>query len=311
MSVPPKKALAFSEGTSTTWKHLETAVLAAVEGYHATLDSSSLDELIPLLNQVAPELRGYAYEGAAMGLTCLDCILPWKKHLQAYVAGPAAQHIYMAYVGAGEALALLRRKPEPFIARLEDQLFGWLVMDGYGFHKGFFFPERYVLQQQVPKLQSPYAQQIFDQGLGRSLWFTRGANGERIVKDIARFPETRQSDLWVGIGVGSAYADAGGVGQAELEALYKAAGPYRAHMAVGVALVVDGRLRAGNIVPHTELACVIACGEKSENVVSLVGEAYQDLPTTGPEPAYVLLRQRLLPQFAPQTMSDNRQKEMF
>src|SRR5947207_1549384 len=85
LGVPLKEATAVSEGDSPTWKQLETAVLAAIEGYHATLDSSTFADLVPRLNTVALELRSYAYEGAAMGLTGLDCVLPWKKRLRAYM----------------------------------------------------------------------------------------------------------------------------------------------------------------------------------------------------------------------------------
>src|SRR5205823_3969338 len=119
VGVSQKEATSFSEGNSRTWQHLETAVLAAVEGYHATLDSSKFEVLVPRLNAVEPALRGFAYEGAAMGLTGMDCFLPWKKRLQAFIDGFGSAHIYMLHIGAGEALARLRRKPEPFIARME------------------------------------------------------------------------------------------------------------------------------------------------------------------------------------------------
>src|SRR5947209_11308637 len=244
LGVSKKEAIAFSEGNSATWKQLETAVLSALEGYHATLESSKFEILIPHLDTVALELRGYAYEGAAMGLTGLDCVLPWKKGLQAYMAGPGAPHIYMVHIGAGEALARLRRKPEPFIARLEDRTLCWLVMDGYGFHEGFFARKRYVDEKVVPAHLSPYARRIFDQGLGRSLWFSAGANVERIAALITTFPTSRQADMWVGVGVACAYV--GGVDRAAIEALQAAAGPFRSYMAVGAAFVAKGRQRAGN-----------------------------------------------------------------
>jgi len=229
MGVSYKEAISFSEGNSETWKQLETAVLSAIEGYHATLESSKFEVLIPRLDALALELRGYAYEGAAMGLTALDCVLPWKKRLQTYLAGPGTPHIYMIHIGAGEALARLRRKPEPFIARLEDRTLCWLVMDGYGFHEGFFARKRYVDDKVVPAHLSPYARRIFDQGLGRSLWFSAGANVERIAATVAAFPMNRQADLWVGVGVACAYV--GGVDHPTVEAFQQAAGPYQSYMA--------------------------------------------------------------------------------
>ncbi|GLV53920.1 hypothetical protein KDH_07710 [Dictyobacter sp. S3.2.2.5] len=296
MGVSHKKATSFSKGNTATWKHMEAVVLTALAGYHATLDSSKLEELIPRLNRVPQDMRSYAYEGAAMGLTGLDCLLPRKQHLNAYIAGPGAPHIYMVHIGAGEALALLRRKPEPFMARMDDPVLCWLVMDGYGFHKGFFSRRRYVDKQVVPAYLSSYARRIFDQGLGRSLWFLEGANIKRIAAAIAAFPADRQADMWVGIGVACTYV--GGVGRSTVEALQRAAGPYAPQVAMGAAFVAKGRQLAGNPVSHTDLVCEIFWGLTAEQAADKTTAAFQDLPLDGPEPAFEILQRRLLEQFS-------------
>ena len=306
MGVSYKKATSFSEGNSPTWKLLEKSVLSAVAGYHATLESSKFEVLVPRLNEIELEFRGYAYEGAAMGLTGLDCFLPWKKQLQAFLAGPGSTHMYMVHIGAGETLALLHRRPERFLARL-DPVLRWLVMDGYGFNKGFFARRRYVEKQAVPKHLSPYARRIFDQGVGRSIWFSAGANIERVAATIAAFPEARQADLWVGIGVACAYV--GGADHAGIEALLKAAGPYGPWLAMGAAFVAKGRKLAGNIVPHTSLACEILCGVSSEEAAHILDWAFENLPLDGAEPAYAILQQRLLARFADRTEGVYQRKE--
>jgi len=307
IGVSHQEATSFSEGNSKTWHHLEAAVLTAVEGYHATLDSSKFERLIPRLEAIEPSMRGFAYEGAAMGLTGMDCFLPWKKRLQAYIAGPGSAHIYMVHIGAGEALARLRRKPEPFIARLEDRVLCWLVMDGYGFHEGFFSRHRYVDEQIVPAHLSSYARRIFDQGVGRSLWFSTGANVDRIAATIATFPQARQADLWVGVGVACTYV--GGVDFAAIEALQRAAGRYEPQMVMGAAFVAKGRQRAGNPVLHTDLACEVLCGISSEAAAHILDVAFESLPIDGVEPAYEILQQRLLAQFAAPAESAYRRKE--
>ena len=303
LGVSHKKATSFSRGGTEAWEHLETVVLTALEGYHATLDSSRLEKLIPRLNMVPLEMRSYAYEGAAMGLTGLDCMLPWKKRLQPYIAGPGAPHIYMVHIGVGEALALLRRNPEPFIARLEDRVICWLVMEGYGFHKGFFLRHRYVDEQAIPMYLSPYGRRIFDQGLGRSIWFLAGANVEDITATIAAFPTTRQSDLWVGIGVACTYV--GGVDSSTVCALQKAAGPYVPQIAMGAAFVAKGRQLAGNPVPHTDLVCDILWGLTADQAAFITTTAFQNLPIDGPEPAFEILQQRILAAFAQYESSRN------
>lgn len=299
MGFPPGKATSFSKGNSQSWKHLENVVLTALEGYHATLDSTRFEELIPQLDTIPLEMRSYAYEGAAMGLAGLDCMLPWKKRLPAYMAGPGAPHIYMVHIGVGEALALLRRNPEPFIARLQDRSICWLVMEGYGFHKGFFFQKRYVGKQIVPGYLSPYGRRIFDQGLGRSIWFLAGANVEVIAATIATFPVSRQVDLWVGIGVACTYV--GGVDRSTVEALRKAAGPYLPQLAMGTAFVAKGRQLAGNPVPHTDLVCDVFWGLTADQAAAITTTAFQNLSDDGPEPAFEILQQRILAKFAQRT----------
>jgi hypothetical protein len=293
--VPYKIATAFRQGTSETWMQLEAAVLAALEGYHAILEGSAFQALIPRLDTVPLELRGYAYEGAAMGLTGLDLMLPWKKRLLAYMAGPGAPHIYMVHIGAGEALARLRRRPEPFIARLPDRVLCWLVMDGYGFHEGFFASHRTIDRQFVPKHLSNYARHIFDQGVGRSLWFTAGADIERISSSIAAFPISRQADMWAGVGVGCTYV--GGIDEAGIKALRWASGPYSAELAMGSATVAKGRLRAGNPAPHSNLACKMLCEVSSEEAAQMVDKAFMNLPLDGPEPAFAILQRRIKANF--------------
>ncbi|MER7756990.1 DUF1702 family protein [Kitasatospora sp. NPDC097643] len=291
MGVSDAEATAFSRGDTPTWRHLETVVRTAVGGYHAVLDGSRLDDLVPRLDRTPLELRGYAYEGAAMGLTGLDCFLPGSSRLRTYLAGPGSPHVYMVHIGAGEALARLRRKPEPFLRRLADPALRWLVMDGYGFHEGFFKPERYVQRQQVPAHLSPFARRVFDQGLGRSIWFTSGADIDRIARTVAAFPAHRHADLWLGTGVACGYV--GGVDRPVIEALRTAAGRHAPRAAVGTAFVAKGRLRAGNLIPDTELACEVLCGIPAQAAAKLVDQAFEGLPDTPAAPAYDTLQRRL------------------
>ncbi len=297
LGVPRRMATAFSTGDTPTWRHLESAVLAAVEGYNSSMQGSRLTDLVPRLDRVGPELRGYAYEGAAMGLTAMDCVLPRSSRLADYLAGPGDPHVYMVHIGAGEALARLHRRPEPFIAALPDRVLCWLVMDGYGFHQGFFARKRHVDRQVVPTHLSAYGRRVYDQGVGRSIWFTAGAQVPRIAATIGAFPAHRRADLWLGIGVACAYV--GGIARPAIHELRFTAGPYASGLAVGAAFVAKGRLRAGTPAPHTDLACAALCdGRSVADAARIVDIAFEDLPVDGPEPAYALLQQRISAQFS-------------
>jgi hypothetical protein len=172
----------------------------------------------------------------------------------------------------------------------------WLALDGYGFHEGYFDWPRYIENQLLPDRLSGYACRGFDQGLGRCLWFVKGADVARIVATIAAFPPARRPDLWSGVGLACSYA--GGVERQVIEALAHAAGPYHPQLAQGVVFAAGTRQKAGNPVPHTELACRVVCGISLAEAAHRFDVTGQDLPTDGTEPAFEIWRQRIQAQFA-------------
>lgn len=264
-------------------------------GYHAALDNPDAEPLALHLKTFEREERGFAFEGAAMALTLLDLLTPWRRdRLTNFLQGPAAAHVYMGHVGAGWALARLRRPPGPFLTRL-DPLLGWLAVDGYGFHQGYFHWRRFVQAQAVPPLAG-YALRVFDQGLGRSLWFVEGADVERIAATVAAFSPGRRADLWSGVGLACAYA--GGGDREAVGSLRTASGHYLPHLAQGVAFAAKARQRAGNPASHTALACEILCDRSADDAAALADEALRHLPTDGPDLPYEVWRRRIRAHFA-------------
>jgi len=297
----------FQEDMQQTWLGFKPVAETLVAGFHAVLDNSNFKVLVPRLNSFPPELRGIVYEGAGMGLTVLDALLPWKKRLPAFLAGPGAHYTGLVYIGAGLVLPRMPKKPERFIRQF-DPVLGWLVLDGYGFYEGFFSSQRYVEDKQVPVHLSPYARRVFDHGLGRSLWFSTGANADRIFTAIEAFPEGRRADLWSGIGLACAYA-AGVVDRAAIEQLQIRADVYRSQLGVGSAIASRFRLQSGNAAPHTELACDVLWGRSSDMVAHVTDLALQELPLESEVPAYEIWRKRIEAQFIAQTGQVSRQKE--
>lgn len=261
-------------------------------GYHAALDDTAPEALVPALEAVDGELRGFAYEGAAMALGLLDRLTPWDHgRVQRLLDASDHRHLYMMYIGLGWAWARLRRRVEPLRVQL-DPLVGWLCLDGYGFHEGFFHHPRYV-EAQAPPPFSGYAARVFDQGLGRSLWFVEGAGVRRIAERVRSFAEPRRSDLWAGVGLACTYA--GGVERAAIAELAEAAGPHRPALCQGAAFASLARQRAGNPAPHGDLACEVLSGRPAVDLGEL-GEQARLAATAGPEedtPRYELWRQHL------------------
>lgn len=271
--------------------HLELAGGAFVTGYNAALEDDRLEPLTARLDEVPAEQRGFAFEGAAMGVALLDFLQPWRRsRFLDFYHGPGQPHCYLLLVGVGWAMARLPVSVGRTLARL-DPLLRWLALDGYGFHEGFFHWPQAVDGRRVPRKISGYGARAFDQGVGRSLWFVEGAVPERIAATIGRFPEPRQGDLWSGVGLACGYA--GGIERAAVERLTELAGPHLGDFGQGVAFAAAARQRAGNLAPATDLACGVVWGLGAEEVAEIALAAGVDLPTDGPEPPFELWRQNI------------------
>ncbi|WP_293095327.1 DUF1702 family protein [Moorena sp. SIOASIH] len=314
----------FRPGNVQAQQQLEHIGYTFLQGYHAALADHKPDTLALRLNTIEAEWRGFAFEGAAMGLALLDALTPWQQNrLAKFMAGPGAAHIYMVHVGAGWILARLPWRRPVYLTQLNcranaqskiqnakaiDPLLGWLAIDGYGFHEGYFNWPRSVEQKTIPKKLSGYARRVFDQGLGRSLWFVCGADCSHIPRKISTFDAKRHADLWSGVGLACAYA--GGVDPAAIEALKSAAGKYQPHLAQGAAFAAKARQKAGNPTAHTEIACQILCGMGAGAAAEVTDQALENLPPVsspqiglegkqeGAEPAYEIWKQRIQSHFS-------------
>jgi enediyne biosynthesis protein E3 len=277
-------------------ERLERVGFTFLEGYHAALETEGSEELAHRLNAPEPVLRGFAFEGAAMALGLLDALTPWQRdRVTAFVRGAGAAHAYMVHVGAGWALARLRR-PFNDIPHGMDPLLGWLAADGYGFHQGYFHPRRFVHERAVPARVSGYGLRAFDQGLGRSLWFIFGADPVRIGKAISWFPPIRREGLWSGAGLACAYA--GGVLGDEAKYLAASVGANRRALAQGAAFAAEARRRAGNPAAHTDRACRTLCGLSADDAAAVTMAAREGLTPCGSLPAYGVWRVRVQDHFA-------------
>lgn len=275
--------------------HLEHVASGFLMGYRLALETDEPRALGERLSGLPDELLGFAFEGAAMAVSILDTLKPWRRRrLPAYLSGPAAPHIYLALVGVGWAAARLPVRLEKVLARVDATL-GWLVLDGYGFHQVFFHGDETVKRQTVPARVKGYGKRAFDQGIGRCLWFYEGAHPERLAARIESFPTARQSDLWSGLGLACCYA--GGTPEADLLRLRDAAGRFLPEMAQGVAFAAAARHLGGNPTAATALACRVFWNLSSEEVAALANDAGLGVKATATAPAYEVWRQRIQDRF--------------
>jgi enediyne biosynthesis protein E3 len=281
----------FRSGEEKARERLEQIGVTFLSGYHAALEETGFVPLARRLATIEAELRGFAFEGAAMGLALLDCFTPWRKNRwRTFTERLAEPHIYMMHVGFGWALARLRRCVTPYLSRLHP-LLGWLVVDGYGFHEGYFGWPRYIERRALPDRLDGYERRVFDQGLGRSLWFVKGADVAAVVRAIDAFPFPRREDLWSGVGLACAYA--GGCGRGAVESLRAAADGHLPALTQGVAFAAKTRQHAANLNLHTETVCRLICGNSAEALAAITDDALEDLHGEDGLPAYEVWRRRI------------------
>lgn len=276
----------------------QKVVTIVMQGFRATLEDDRFDVLVSRLNEIEADWRGFAYEGVGLGLTVFDYLLPWRRRLQAFVSGPGDPYIIPIYIGAGLALGRIGgRGIERFVAQLEHPVHRWMVVDGYGFYKGFFARRRYLEEQAVPAHLSGYTRRVFDQGLGRSIWFATGENVDQVSTTIAAFPKARRADLWSGAGFACAYAGSP-MERNMLELLRTKAGPYKVQLTLAGALAAKRRYGFGHLTSHTDLACQVFCGLTGEMAAHIANDALKHIPDDGVVSPHKIWRERILAHFA-------------
>ena len=264
--------------------HLENVGRVFLQGYHAALQHHDQSVLSEILNQTELEHRGFAYEGAAMALALQDRIFLRRDALARFMNGDGKQHIFMLHVGAGWAYARLpwlRRRMEAAIGKLHPVL-RCLVIDGYGFHEGYFHWKDRPGPEVRPLRLSEDARHVFFQGLGRSLWFIKGANVREISSAIAAFHPSYRGDAWSGVGLACAYA--GGLAADAIARLQHEAGIHSAALAQGAAFAAKARQLAGNPAPHTEIAAHVLCGMPAKQAAALCDDIYTKINLLHPCP---------------------------
>ena len=288
---------------------LEKILAAFVEGYNLTLAAKTHQQVVSNLDAAFDAHHvGFAYEGSGLCFAVKDLLKAWKKgsELRTFTTSHASKHDYIMTVGAGFAFARLPipiMSIESYMKRL-DPMLAWCVPDGYGFHDGFFHHKKTIDKcGNYPRQFPEYMHQLYDSGVGRSMWWVKGAQPHAIKAAIDAFPEARRAEMWCGIGVAAAYA--GGVGVPVLHQLTELAGPYHADLMCGVPFATVMRMKGQNPSDWTEQACQTLLGmpttQASAIILSLLAETNANWPGTEEDKmrhGYNRVREKLKQHFA-------------
>jgi hypothetical protein len=292
----------FPAGDSTGARRLEAVPQAVICGFEWGIDVRRQWEIERRLELVEPEMRGFAYEGAAMAFTVRDAMAGGRgRRTRDLLRGPGVPHTFLTYIGIGFAMA---RLPRPLWRTVLPDLTGtpyyptmsWLAVDGYGFDRAYFDTERFVTGQRRPAAypwqgRADYFHRAVDQGIGRALWFIHGGQSPDVAAAVGRFAADRRADLWSGVGLAATFA--GGCDAAGLAALARAAGPDEGHLAQGAVFAAKARAFSGHVPGYTEVGVSHLAGLSVADASALADEVAVDESAAGDEPAYEIWRTRV------------------
>lgn len=271
---------------------LEAAGSSFVDGYNLALIAQPT-EIDAALTARPSHLRGFFAEGAAMGAAIAGLVRPWNNQLPALFDQIGDRYVHLLHVGVGWAIARAPFAQRKFMRPL-DPLLAWLAVDGRGFHDGYFHAAKVARGWRA--VSDPSAA-IYDQGVGRSLWFSCGADAERIAATIAALPPDRAGDLWAGVGLATTYA--GGATVDTFDGLVP--DPERRWLKQGAAFAVTAHARACAPPPYATATVERITGIDWPTVTHLVADAEAAARSTGkPSVAQYQLWRSLIADFIDQ-----------
>jgi hypothetical protein len=205
--------------------------------------------LIGHLENTETEFRSIAYESASMAIALKDLrnnegLNNWLF----YKNGPGLAHKAQVYVGLGWAIAKLNLPFLPVVKKIDTSLY-YRVADGCGYYDGSFRYKQTILNRQLPGNVPKATMSMYDQGVGRSLWYTCSTDIVKIRSIIESFPAVRRPSLWRGIGIAVAYV--GGCDDDILKTLLQYAATNRIQLTYGAALALRSRIEANTLTTDT------------------------------------------------------------
>jgi hypothetical protein len=156
-----------------------------------------------------PFYRGFAFEGAGMGLGARCAMFGGGEKFEQLMMKLSPKYVYQYYVGLGWYLHIrYGYKPQGYnqwISQL-DPRFAPILFDGVGFKTGLF--SKLGSLEAVSCFGSFTSEQarICLQGYGRSLWFQNRFNLQNAVMEINKQTFSDRDDLYSGLGLAVAYS---------------------------------------------------------------------------------------------------------
>lgn len=253
-------------GHLTSKSQVTQALLNLLSDSFYSVGDDDLKSFVASLDGMRITDRVVLFEGAFSGAVCLDVTRPLEYSRAKQLASLAPQHIARLGLGVGHALANLGVAAD-ITPEVANHYLGWLAMDAYGMHDGYFNWFDRVHEMKTPEGLPPFAAEAFDQGLGRALWFIAGSDWRIIEQLVERFSYNRRFSLWRGIGLMAGFW--GAEDEQQLKKLFKAASTFRPFFQQGAAQAVCMRFDMDDVADHNDSAAKLICGGSTSEVADL------------------------------------------
>jgi enediyne biosynthesis protein E3 len=219
--------------------------------------SDDMNSIISRIESLDPDFRSIGYESMSMAIalkelqSCSAQLLPafdpagWVY----FAEHRSSKHRAQVCVGLGWAIAKLNR---PFLEIVQNINPEWRhrVADGCGYYDGTFRRRQVVDDLHLPAYIPANGLCMYHQGIGRSLWYSCGADEKKLAAKIKTFTLHMQPFLWRGASIAIAYI--GGCYKDQLARIYREAQEFGKYIVEGSALAAASRIQADTMTADTD-----------------------------------------------------------
>ncbi len=237
------------------------------ESFNSISPATDIPKFVNDLGELKLTDRVLVFEAAMGAAIRLDVTNPREYPRSEEMIDLAPEHIAALGLGAGTALSHMRVEAD-ITPALSEHYLGWLAMDAYGMHEGYFHWFDSVHKMKVPLTLPPLAMAAYHQGLGRAIWCIGNGAPKAVNQIIERFPVERRAEIWRGVGLMVCFW--GAKDEQELKGFYKVSKQFRPYLQQGVAQAVSMRIDMNEVVEETDAAVSVICGASSAEIDELV-----------------------------------------
>lgn len=261
----PKRGLSTSSPPDNGATKVDEVTAAYTHGVFLG-STNSAEDIIRKLDEIPIERRCIAYEGAVTA-KAMDAVRQNDWTSLASLKEKCDEFGLLFWVGFGGALAQSNARADIIVGQ-SDEFWSPAMLDGYGMHSAYFHWKGTVIDQQYPMSFSDRQCRLFDQGIGRALWYASSGSVRRLQQLIELFPLQRRIDMWHGVGVSMAHS--GGVECSDMRRLRRSARASLSYLQQGVATAAKVRMEEHFIPDFTQGAFEIICNANINELMRLL-----------------------------------------